>query len=194
MLAEHDAHLKLAIGSQVRNLRQQKKMTSKELAKQAGISVALLSRLEHGTVSPSLHTLAQLSMALGVQFAALFANVDSPGGASFVKAGHGLRVERSGSKSGQEYQLLGMHMDGEVQVEPYLINIDKKTKPFNAFQHEGSEFIYMLEGGLVYRHGSNLYEMHEGDSLFFDAGQPHGPEEFLKIPTKFLSMISYRRH
>ncbi len=192
--AEHDTHIRTAIGSQVRNLRLRKKMTAKDLAKHAGISVALLSRLEHGSVSPSLHTLSKLSLALGVPFSALFQNVDTKGGASLVRAGKGLPVDRTGSRAGQRYELLGVQMAGDVQVEPYLITIDTKTRPFNTFQHEGSEFIYLLEGGLVYRHASNRYEMREGDSLFFDARQPHGPEEFLDIPTRFLSVISYRRH
>lgn len=192
--ADLDQHIKKAIGRQVRNLRLQKKMTAKELSKHAGISVALLSRIEHGTVSPSLHTLAQLSLALGSQFSALFQNVDTRGGASLVKAGQGLVVDRTGSKAGQNYALLGVQLDGEVQVEPYLITIDTKTKPFNTFQHEGSEFIYLLDGALVYRHAANHYELQAGDSLFFDARQPHGPEEFLEIPTRFLSVISYRRH
>ena len=192
--AKHDLHIKQAIGSQVRDLRQKKKMTAKELAMQAGISVALLSRLENGAVSPSLHTLGQVALALGVPFSALFQNVDSKGGASLVKAGMGLHVERTGSKTGQRYELLGIQMDGEVQVEPYLITIDTRTKPFNTFQHEGTEFIFLIEGGLVYRHASKQYKLLEGDSLFFDARQPHGPEEFLEIPTRFLSVISYRQH
>jgi len=39
---------------------------------------------------------------------------------------------------------------------------------------------YMLEGEVVYRHGSNLYPMKPGDSLFFDADAPHGPEQLTK--------------
>ena len=48
---------------------------------------------------------------------------------------------------------------------------------FPTFQHEGMEFLYMLEGEVVYRHGGKLYRMKPGDSLFFDADAPHGPEE-----------------
>ena len=43
------------------------------------------------------------------------------------------------------------------------------------FQHDGLEFLYVLEGEVVYRHGNNLYRMTPGDSLFFDADAPHGP-------------------
>ena len=34
-----------------------------------------------------------------------------------------------------------------------LITIDVQTKPFASFQHEGIELIYVIEGGVIYRHG-----------------------------------------
>ncbi len=51
----------------------------------------------------------------------------------------------------------------------------------------------MLEGEVVYRHADKLYPMRPGDSLFFDADAPHGPEEMRKLPIRFLSIISYPR-
>ena len=34
----------------------------------------------------------------------------------------------------------------------------------------------MLEGEVVYRHGNSEFRMLPGDSLFFDADAPHGPD------------------
>ena len=51
----------------------------------------------------------------------------------------------------------------------------------------------MLEGEVVYRHADKLYTMRPGDSLFFDADAPHGPEEMRDLPIRFLSIISYAR-
>jgi hypothetical protein len=33
--------------------------------------------------------------------------------------------------------------------------------------------------------------MEPGDSLFFDADAPHGPEQLVKLPSKYLSIITY---
>jgi hypothetical protein len=35
--------------------------------------------------------------------------------------------------------------------------------------------------------------MKPGDSLFFDADVPHGPDELRKLPIRFLSIICYAR-
>ena len=76
-------------------------------------------------------------------------------------------------------------------VEPYLITLTEDSDVFPTFQHEGMEFLYMLEGEVVYRHGSNLHHMKPGDSLFFDADAPHGPEQLTVLPMRYLSIICY---
>jgi len=78
-----------------------------------------------------------------------------------------------------------------VQVEPYLITLTADSDVFPAFQHQGMELIYILEGEVQYRHGDKLYSMLPGDSLFFDADAPHGPEVLVRLPIRFLSIISY---
>src|SRR5437868_4578914 len=82
-------------------------------------------------------------------------------------------------RAGHQYNLLG-HIGANtsgVVVEPYLITLTEDSDVFPTFQHAVMEFLYMLEGEVVYRHGSHLYPMKPGDSLFFDADAPHGPEE-----------------
>jgi quercetin dioxygenase-like cupin family protein len=49
----------------------------------------------------------------------------------------------------------------------------------------------MLEGEVLYRHGDQLFQMQPGDSLFFDADAPHGPEALVKLPSRYLSIICY---
>ena len=80
-------------------------------------------------------------------------------------------------------------MRSTVKVEPYLITLDETSDAFPIFQHEGTEFIYMLEGSVTYAHGDRTYLMEPGDSLFFDAGAVHGPLELRELPAVYLSII-----
>ncbi len=50
---------------------------------------------------------------------------------------------------------------------------------------------YDNEGRVDYRHGDQIYLLEPGDSLLFDADAPHGPEELLELPARYLSVISY---
>lgn len=185
--------LEEAIGHEVKRFREKLGLTISELAKAADLSAGMLSKIENGATSPSLASLQALSRALQVPVTALFRGFEETRDASFVKAGQGLTIERRGTRAGHQYQLLGHSPHGPIVVEPYVITLTHHSDVFPTFQHAGLEFLYMLEGNVVYRHGDKTYDMHPGDSLFFDADAPHGPEELRKLPIRYLSAISYKR-
>jgi transcriptional regulator with XRE-family HTH domain len=181
--------LEIAIGQQVRAFRKQLHMTVAEVAGQADLSPGMLSKIENGLTSPSLATLKALSNALNVPVTAFFRKYEEERDATFVKAGQGLNIERRGTRAGHQYQLLGHTVGKQVFVEPYLISLTEESDVFPLFQHDGVEFIYMLAGEVIYRHASQTYRLTPGDSLFFDADAPHGPEELVDLPIRFLAVI-----
>lgn len=186
--------LEAAIGREVRSCRRKHGMTIMALASSAGISSGMLSKIENGSISPSLNTLQALSSALGLPMTSLFRRFEEKGQATFVKAGEGVNVQRRGTRAGHQYKLLGYASGSSgLVVEPYLITLTEKSDEFPMFQHGGIEFLYVLEGEVVYSHGRNRYRMTKGDSLHFDADAPHGPHELTKLPIRFLSVISYRQ-
>lgn len=190
-----DNMLEVAIGREVRAFRNKLGITASDLARAADLSLGMLSKIENGVTSASLTTLQRLSKALGVPVTSLFRRFEERRDAVFVSAGKGLLIERRGTRAGHQYQLLGHSggLSGSVIVEPYMITLTEESDVFPLFQHGGHELIYMLEGEVVYRHADKLYPMKPGDSLFFDADAPHGPEELVKLPIRFLSVISYTR-
>jgi transcriptional regulator with XRE-family HTH domain len=193
LVGARDAILEVAIGREVRACRNKLGITVADLAAAAGLSLGMLSKIENGMTSPSLTTLQALSKALGVPITSFFLRYEEAREVIFVKAGEGLAIERRGTRNGHQYHLLGYSGDQSsgVAVEPYLITLTQESDVFPLFQHSGKEFLYMLEGEVVYRHADRHYTMTPGDSLFFDADAPHGPEEMVKLPIRFLSIISY---
>ena len=191
LVENRDGDLEAAIGRQVRALRKKLDMRVTELAKLAGLSSGMMSKIENGLTSPSLSTLSALSGALNVPVTALFQQFEERHDATFVPAGQGLKIERRGTRNGHEYLLLGHSQDKAVAVEPYMITLTDESEIFPFFQHAGSEFIYILSGGMSYRHGDRIYTMKSGDSLFFDASVPHGPESLDDLPCNFIAVIAY---
>ena len=181
--------LEIAIGSQIRSFRKKMDLTIAELANLANLSIGMLSKIENGNASPSLSTLQSLSDALNIPVTAFFRKYEERRNASFVKSGQGLVIERRGSRAGHEYQLLGHSVGKSISVEPYLITLTVESEVFPLFQHTGMEFLYLLEGKLLYLHGDKSYMLEPGDSLFFDAETTHGPEELVELPIRFLSVI-----
>jgi transcriptional regulator with XRE-family HTH domain len=185
--------LESGIGAEVRMLRKDLDLTVAQLGAAAGISTGMLSKIENGSISPSLVTLNSVAKALNVPISRLFSETDEQRDCSFVKAGQGVRIERRGTKAGHMYDLLGHSLGGTIGVEPYLITLKSDAVPYTDFRHAGIEFIYMLSGKVRYRHADRSYVMEPGDALFFDAAARHGPEELIKAPMTYLSIIIYPR-
>jgi len=185
--------LEVAIGRAVRTFRRQKAMTVASLSQQTGLSIGMLSKIENGITSPSLTTLQTLAHTLSVPLTSFFRRFEEAREAMHVKAGDAVETERRGTRAGHQYNLLG-HIGANgsgVIVEPYMITLTNKSDVFPTFQHDGIELLFMLEGIVEYRHGDKSYLMEPGDSLFFDADAPHGPEKLVKLPARYLSVISY---
>jgi transcriptional regulator with XRE-family HTH domain len=185
--------LEVAIGREVRAYRRQQEITVAELAQLTGLSIGMLSKIENGNTSPSLSTLQTLANVLSVPLTSFFRRFEESREAVHTKSGEGVEIERAGTRANHQYNLLG-HLGSNasgVIVEPYLITLSAKSDVFPAFQHGGVETIYMLEGEVDYRHGDEIYPLKPGDTLFFDADAPHGPERLVKLPTRYLSVISY---
>ena len=186
------AKLGLQVGKSVRRLRSAHGLTLGEVAGRAGISRAMLSRLETGDVMPSLETLAALTTALGVSLSQLlqgFAGDANP--AQLVRRGEGLEVVRRGTKRGHTYHLLAADRGPRKVFEPFLVTLNDKSEVFPSFEHPGVEFIYVLEGSLTYRYGDESYPLKPGDALTFAGHVPHGPETLVRLPIRLLSVIIY---
>ena len=207
--------LERAIAVQVRRHRRARGMTVGELAVRAGISKAMLSKIENSLTSSSLTTLARLAAALDVPVTALFRGADlDDREAVFTPADGGARIVARGSKVGHEYVLLGR---GErpgpssptgqsacypasslrklrgphKRMEAHLVTLTERSEVFPLFQHTGTELLFMLEGEMVYGHGEATYTLGPGDALQLDGEGVHGPQELLTLPIRFLSVVAY---
>lgn len=190
---ERENVLEVAIGRALRAFRRQKGITVADLSVLTGLSIGMLSKIENGNISPSLTSLQALAHALSVPLTAFFRQFEEYREAVHTPAGTGVEIERAGTRAGHHYNLLG-HIGANssgVMVEPYLITLSTEADIFPTFQHGGIETIYMLEGELMYRHSTSLYHLRPGDTLFFDADAPHGPEGLEKLPARYLSIIAY---
>lgn len=190
---DREKNLEVAIGREVRAFRRQQQITVAELSAITGLSIGMLSKIENGNTSPSLTTLQTLANALSVPLTSFFRRFEEHRQAVHTKAGEGVEIEREGTRANHQYNLLG-HIGSNasgVIVEPYLITLTDTSDVFQTFQHGGIETIYMLEGEVDYRHGDDVHPLRPGDTLFFDADAPHGPERLVKLPARYLSIISY---
>jgi ribulose-5-phosphate 4-epimerase/fuculose-1-phosphate aldolase len=86
--------------------------------------------------------------------------------------------------------------DGRPEATAFFIHAQlhrlnpRATAAFHTHMPHATA-LFMLEGEVDYRHGDQVYALKPGDSLFFDADAPHGPEGLVKLPARYLSVIAY---
>ena len=186
-----EGDLERSIARQARAYRLAAGLSVAEAAERIGVSKAMLSKIENAQTSCSLTTLARLARGLEVPVTALLRGVDTVREAAFVPAGHGAQTIRRGSQQNHYYELLGTLRGRHRRMEAVLITLTEESETLSVFQHPGTEFLYMLEGVMVYSHGESRYTLRPGDALQLDGEGPHGAEELLRLPCRFLSVIAY---
>jgi transcriptional regulator with XRE-family HTH domain len=176
------------IGERVRDMRQSLGLTMERFAEEAGVSIGMLSKIEHGQTSPSLSTLTGLANAAGVPFTAFFRGLDEEHDAVIVPAGRGLEIAHEGGSKGRTYHDLGALRGPLREIEPVLVTITKSDEVFPLFQHAGVEFIHMVEGVVEYGYGAKRYLLKKGDTMQLHGEVAHGPTQIVELPIQFLSL------
>ena len=189
MIEKPDIHE--ALGRALNRLRQERGLTVTALALAAGVSPAMVSRIENAQVSPSLATLSALAGALSVPEMALLAQTDLVADIHHVRAGEGLPSRRVTPGHSHDYLLLGRHEGMGWRFEAARIRIEADAAgSLPTYQHEGHAFLCVLSGAATYRCGGQLFEMAKGDSLSFDAKLPHGFSRITDTHIAFISVSS----
>lgn len=160
--------LESRVGMRIRTLRNQQGLSLRALSDQCGLSINAISQIERGGSSPTLSSLHVLATALGVPLTA-FLEDETEQAVVFLKQAQRQRSEGAGFVM----EGLGAGLPNQ-QLEPFLVTIEPGAgSSNNPITHPGEELVYCLLGKLEYRIGDRIYHLERGDSLLFQATQPH---------------------
>lgn len=156
------------VGARLRVLREQRRLSLRDLAERSGLSFNAISRIERGETSPTVSTLHQLATALNVSLADFF-NDRHEEAVVFIRRDRRLRSDANG----MTMESLGIGLRGQ-QLQPFLVTVGSGAgNTDDPVVHSGEEFVHCLEGAIQYQVNGEIYELEAGDSLLFEAVQPH---------------------
>ncbi|BAT71570.1 XRE family transcriptional regulator [Thermosulfidibacter takaii ABI70S6] len=161
------------IGERIRKLREELGLPLEVLAERAGIATGLLQKIEAGEVVPSVATLIHVARALGLTLTEL---LGKPAQEKMIVVRTSERKDeerrpRTGpSKSGYYYQRLA----SKEGIDAFLVTFEEKREEDRVyFQHEGKEFLYVLEGTLELCLEGDCVVLEPGDSVSYESKFPH---------------------
>lgn len=167
------------LGKEIRGLRAGRSMTLEELATKSGLSTGFLSQVERGLKRPSLKTLQDISVALGVEvgwFLQGHPSGDPLERAHVVRQGFRRRIAYSrlaGTEYlGEEEYLLSPALDGALAMSMLIIAANGNSGD-NLLTHEGEEVGYVIEGRLTLEINGEKIVLEPGDSFGLKGTTPH---------------------
>lgn len=165
------------IGGLIRRYRKDKGLKLLDLGGLTGIKSAMLSKIENGRMLPTIPTLFAIIQKLGIKpevfFAELSAENHFPGYLYLPKAGY-TPYEKEEGAIGFEYQSILEHSfeNGAFQLSLLTLRPGAQRPPVTT---AAFEWVYALRGNLQFQLEDRIFDLSEGDSIFFDGNIPHVP-------------------
>ncbi len=182
----------IRVGEKVKELRERKGLSLKEMADLTGFSTALLSQMENHLVSPSLGTIIKLARTLGVRVGDFLGESEGEP-FTIVRKDERKNVSRFASKDGVKYgysyESLGFDKK-DRHMEPFIVTLEPATvKTSKTSAHEGEEFIFVLEGEMEVILGNHTDVLYPGDSIYYDSNIPHRVQCHKDTITRILAVL-----
>lgn len=163
--------MKYPFGEKLRQVRERRGLTMKEVAQRAELSESLISQIERNRVSPALDTLLTLVDVLDVDLEYLFADFRREREVRVVRR-EGRRIMEYPGVRYQELASAGEHEEHGMQA--WLLELQPGCSRGNGeYGHPGRELGIIVRGKAEFRSGSKSWQLAEGDSISFNADVPH---------------------
>ena len=162
------------IGSKLRALRLQKKLGLVQLGEHTGLSPALLSKIERGNLFPTLPTLLRIAMVFGVGLEHFFVESEERPLVAVTRKKDRLRLPNSPSAEAPSYFFESLDFPAtDRKSDIFFAEFPCSAKPTQPHEHAGTEFIYVINGGLVVTIYEKDFVLGDGDAVHFDATAAH---------------------
>jgi transcriptional regulator with XRE-family HTH domain len=163
------------LGKKLRQLRLRKKIALVDLGKHTGLSPSMLSQLENGKMIPTLPTLARIAMVFDVGMEHFFGEKRQERLFAIVRAADRMRFPERADVPAPSYFFESLTFSSQGKgMQAYLAEFPlRNAREVSEHFHEGSEFLFVLEGSLTIRFQGEDHELHTGDSLQMDSTEPH---------------------
>lgn len=201
--------MRLDIGSELRRVRESKKLSLRNVASAVGVSASLLSQVETGKTQPSVSTLYALVNHLGISLDGLMgvgpgvsaSGQDAvPAPEAGTVAGSDSVVQRRADNPTIEMEngvIWERLADGDTHIaDPLIVTYapgGSSSVEGKMMRHSALEYGYLLEGTLTLRIDFETYTLSPGDSFCFDSNRPHMYHNASDRPARGIWFVIGRR-
>ncbi|ATJ82623.1 cupin domain-containing protein [Halomonas beimenensis] len=157
------------VGARLRQLRLERGLSQRELAKRAKVTNSSISLIEQNSVSPSVSSLKKILDALPVSISAFFAGDEPNHPSPFYKASE-LTEIGDGQLSWRLVAARRPDRRMSILHERYPPGSDSGE---DMLEHDGEEGGVVISGRIEITVNGEVEELSAGDAYYFDSRLPH---------------------
>lgn len=157
------------IAMNLKQLRTERNLTLGQLAKESGVSKAILSDMEKGESNPTINTIIKVSKGLNVPYSRLMEGVEPE--STLVRRQETVMQ----ANENHHYRIFCYFTTSPKRnFELFRVELDPNSSNVSiAHPPKSQEYLYVLEGELTLETETASYTLHPGDSLGFASSVPH---------------------
>lgn len=164
----------LKLGQRIKAIRAGLGITLEEASQRTGLARSTLSKIENEQISPTFQAMQKLALGLQIDMPQLFEpprKKVATGRRDLTKANQG----KPHPTPTYEHELLATQLLNKKML-PFKSQVHaRRFEEYSDWvRHDGEEFLLILSGSVVFY--SEFYEpveMHQGDSVYYDANMGH---------------------
>jgi transcriptional regulator with XRE-family HTH domain len=159
-------------GEKIREVRERRQMTLREVAARAGVSESLISQIERNRISPAIDTLLKIIDILDIDPDFIFRDFKKDHSVNLVRAGEKKRAVIDGVIYEQLSHTISSSEDHAI--EAYFLEIPPGGKSGDdEYGHIGKELGVIIQGKGECTVGKRVFVLGKWDSISFSADVPH---------------------
>jgi transcriptional regulator with XRE-family HTH domain len=196
--------IRKSVGQAIRAHRKARGLSARALAEKAGVSPSLISQIETEKLTPSVGTLIKIAVELGISLDEIFfeTNPEPPAKSGeperfrpadrhvgFMHAAERAEITLA---TGCHCQRLTPTHESNVDFMQIVYEAGgSSSEPDQLMRHQGREYGLVISGSLRVTIGFEEYELKAGDSIVFNAENPHRTWNSSDQPAVVVWMIVY---
>ena len=159
------------IAKKIISYRSTKKLTIQQMAKETGLSTALISQLERNLANPSLSVLQTLANTLGISLSELVEG-EMDENSLILRVAHREQVYNPNDKY-MFYNLTPAVMKSNINLS--LVHLEPFSQTFGRefHCHKDEEMIFIVAGSVTVEYGGSQVELYCGDTLRIPGNKKH---------------------
>ncbi|MDR1810304.1 MAG: XRE family transcriptional regulator [Prevotella sp.] len=176
------------IGQRLVGLREAVGLSIEEFAQSCDLSAEELKEYEAGAKELSVSVLKRIAQKYNIDVTTLMFGDEPRMNSYFItRKDKGATIKRV---EHYKYEALAAGFNGR-KADVFVVTVEPcpDDAPIHLSIHSGQEFNLILEGKMLIRLHEKDIVLDEGDSIYFDASQPHGMKALNGKRVKFLAVV-----